>query len=64
MIEMSVEVVASARMPFIITDDCGNKHFVSITKDQLDMLEWLYDRGMIYYEVQWESLNEIELERI
>ena len=63
MIEMNVEVVASARMPYVITDDDGEKHFVSITKDQLDMLQWLDDRGMLY-DVNWESLNEIELERI
>lgn len=64
MIEMNVEVVASTRMPFVITDDDGEKHFVSITKDQLDMLEWLGDRGMLYSEVEWENLNKIELERI
>ena len=64
MIEMSVEVVASARVSLMINDLSGEKYFISITKEQYDMLQWLSSKDMIYYEVDWENLSEIELERI
>lgn len=40
------------------------RHFVSLTADQLNFLQWLYKKGFISTDWEWEEIDEMEIEVI
>ena len=40
------------------------RHFVSLTPDQLNLLKWLYKNGFMSTDWEWEEIEKMEIEVI
>ena len=42
----------------------AEKYFVSLTADQLNLLQWLYRNGFMSTDWEWEEMDKMEIEVI
>ena len=50
------------RTKVMLSQDCTDPDFLSLTKDQIRLLRWLSDNG--YLECEWSVFDEIEVEEV
>lgn len=50
------------RTKVMLTQDCDDPDFLSLTKDQIRLLHWLSDH--CYLDCEWSVFDEIEVEEV
>ena len=50
------------RTKVMITQDCDDPDFLSLTKDQIRLLRWLSEH--CYLDCEWSVFDEIEVEEV
>lgn len=53
------------RKVYHLHNDCaGERYYVSLTPDQVNLLKWLFKNGVAYDEWDWEEMDKMEIEVI